>query len=52
MPGANSDWIFKHIDSHHAVGAALIAAVGYTILLWPARRHSRQEPAPTPGAAK
>jgi hypothetical protein len=51
MAGANVDWIFKHVDTQRAFGGALIAAAGYTILLWPGRRHFPQAPAVNPGQA-
>lgn len=49
MAGANVDWIFKHVDAQRAIGDAIIAAIGYTILLWPARRHFPQAPTTTTG---
>jgi hypothetical protein len=50
--GASVDWIFKHVNANYALEAALIAAAGYTILLWPARRHLPQAPTINDGASK
>jgi hypothetical protein len=52
VSGANVDWIFRHIDRGHLMGAALIAAVGYTILLWPPRRHTLQAATANQGAGQ
>lgn len=52
IAGANADWVFRHVDTRRAIIAAVIAVGGYTILLWPARRHFPQPPIINDGAVK
>ena len=51
-PAATFDWYFNHVNGHRAFAAAMIAAVGYTLLLWPPRRRWFQSPAASPVAGK
>ena len=50
--GATLDWVFQRVDMHRAIWAAIVAALGYTILLWPPRHQLSQAPVANVGAGK
>jgi hypothetical protein len=49
-PGATADWYFRQVDMNRGLKALFVGAIGYTILLWPARRNFPRLPAANEGA--
>jgi hypothetical protein len=49
-PGATADWYFRQVDMNRGMKALFVGAIGYTILIWPARRNFPRLPAANEGA--
>jgi hypothetical protein len=44
-PGVTIDWYLSHVEMHRAVEAAVIGAIGWTVLCWPKKHRSMFNPA-------